>query len=280
MTNSTSAQPAPRDLIRSMMPYLFGRKTKVEGTVAIQETNNGQKFSIYTPAGYESSSGPFPILYHLHGAGMFWSWVHKELYWIATAHEASVRTGKSTPMVIVSAYDPSKFSMWADSADGSNNIASAIHNDLIPYVEQNYKIKRERTSRFIQGFSMGGFGATTHAFQHQDLFGAVAIWDGAMHDWETITATRANIVTNQFSNSEDAFNKWSPWVSAENADLSRTPVMIVSGLMVDFADRYTEFLQGLGAQVTRYSEDCKHEMKCLSSRRGQSIFEFFTGVTS
>jgi hypothetical protein len=126
MTNTNMVQPAPPDIVRSMLPYLISRKSKVEGTIAVQKTNNGQKFAIYTPVGYSSSSEMFPILYHLHGAGMLWSWVHKELYWIAAAHEASVRSGKSKPMVIVSAYDPSKFSMWADSADGSNNVASSF----------------------------------------------------------------------------------------------------------------------------------------------------------
>ena len=280
MTNANIVQPAPRDIVRSMKPYLLARKSRLEGIIAVQETNKGQKFAVYTPVGYTSSSEPFPILYHLHGAGMFWSWVHKELYWIAAAHEASVRSGKSRPMVIVSAHDPSKFSMWADSADGSNNVASALHDDLIPYVEENYKIRRERSARFIQGFSMGGFGAATHAFKYQGVFGAVAIWDGALHNWDTMTATRPQIATNQFANSEAAFNQWSPWATAEQADLSRTPIMIVSGLMVDFADRYTSFLQSIGAQVTRYSEDCKHEMKCLSSKRGHSVFEFFEEMTS
>ncbi len=199
---------------------------------------------------------------------MLWSWVYKELYWIAAAHEQAVNAGKTKPMVIVSPYDASKFSMWADSAKGSNDMASTIHNDLIPYVEQNYKIIGDRASRFIQGFSMGGFGAASHAFRYQNLFAAVIIWDGAMHDWATISATRPSITTNQFADSESQFNKWSPWTAAEQADLSRTPVLVISGLMVDFADRYTEFLQGLDANVTRYSEDCKHEMKCLAAKRG------------
>lgn len=275
MTNENNAQPATGDIVRSVSPYLFARKSKLAGRVSVQETDSGQKFAIYTPHGYAASANNFPILYHLHGAGMFWSWVHKELHWIAAAHEQAVNRGKTRPMVIVSPYDASKFSMWADSVDGSNNMASAIHSDLIPYVEQNYKIIGERASRFIQGFSMGGFGAASHAFRHQDLFAAVVIWDGAMHNWATITATRPSIVTNQFGDSEAAFSKWSPWPAAEQADLSRTPVMIVSGLMVDFADRYTAFLQELGAQVTRYRDDCMHEMKCLAETRGQAAFAFF-----
>ncbi|MCP4417661.1 MAG: prolyl oligopeptidase family serine peptidase [Chloroflexi bacterium] len=280
MSNKNNAQPRLPDIARSMIPYLFSGASKVDGTVSTQETNSGQKFAIYTPPGYASSSDDFSIIYHLHGAGMFWTWVYKELHWIATQHEASVAMGKTVPMVIVSLFDPSKFSMWADSADGSNDISSAIRDDLIPHVEQHYKIKGTRNTRFIQGFSMGGFGAATHAFKYQDLFAAAVIWDGAMHNWETITATRPKIAANQFGNSEAEFSKWSPWIAAEQADISQTPVMIISGLMVDFADRYTEHLQKLGAQVTRYSEDCKHEMKCLESKRGQAVFEFFNEMIS
>ena len=89
--------------------------------------------------------------------------------------------------------------------------------------------------------------------------------------------SKKSIAENQFANSEVEFNKWSPWNAAEQADLSRTPVMIVSGLLVDFADRYTAFLEGLpGGQVTRrYTEDCRHEMKGLASARGEDAFEFF-----
>ncbi|MEM7115148.1 MAG: alpha/beta hydrolase-fold protein [Chloroflexota bacterium] len=275
MTNENNAQPAVGDVVRSVLPYLLAKKSKLAGTVSIQETDSGLKFAIYTPPDYDSSLDNFPILYHLHGAGMFWSWVHKELHWIAAAHEQAVQHGQTRPMVIVSPYDASKFSMWADSMDESNKMASALHDDLIPYVEQNYKIIGDRASRFIQGFSMGGFGAASHAFRHQDLFAAVVVWDGAMHNWATITATRPSIVTNQFADSETAFNKWSPWAAAEQADLSLTPIIIVSGLMVDFAERYTAFLEGLGAQVTLYREDCLHDMKCLEATRGQAAFAFF-----
>jgi len=280
MKNSDNAQPAKGDIIRSLFPYLLSGTANLEGTVSVQRTDSGQRFAIYTPAGHGSSRNDFPVLYHLHGAGMLWPWVKKELHWIAAEHEESVNSGRSKPMVIVSPYDRSKFSMWADSADGSNNVASAFHNDLIPYVESNYKIKKSRDSRFISGFSMGGFGAAAHAFKYQDLFAAVVIWDGAMHDWETLNATRPNIAVNQFANSESQFSKWSPWVAAEQADVSRTPVMIVSGLMVDFADRYTDFLQNIGARVTRYSEECLHEMKCLQSKRGRVAFDFFGEMIS
>ena len=63
MSNENNAQPAPKDIIRSMMPYLFAGKTTIEGTISVQETDAGFKFAIYTPPGYHASVDDYPILY-------------------------------------------------------------------------------------------------------------------------------------------------------------------------------------------------------------------------
>ena len=112
MTNENNVQPKLGDIVRSMVPYLFSGKPGIDGAVAVEQTSSGQKFAIYTPPGYGSDRTSFPVLYHLHGAGMLWSWVQKELHWIAAAHEQSVKHDKTKPLVIVSPYDASKFSMW------------------------------------------------------------------------------------------------------------------------------------------------------------------------
>ena len=111
MSDENNVQPAFPDIVRSMLPYLLGRKSDVAGRVSIDETDSGQKFAIYTPPGYDTSLDNYPIVYHLHGAGMFWSWMVKELYWIAAAQERAVAAGKTRPMVIVSPHDESKFSI-------------------------------------------------------------------------------------------------------------------------------------------------------------------------
>lgn len=276
MKKEDSLQTSPFDIMRSMTSYIFGRKSKIDGSVSALETSSGQKLALYKPPGYETNSDKYPVLYHLHGAAMPWNWVFKELTWLGATLEQAIKNGKAKPMLIVSPHDPSKFSMWSDSDNGSNNVASAIQNDLIPFVETNFNVVGTRETRFLQGFSMGGFGAATHAFKYQNLFAAVVIWDGALHTWDTLNANRPSIAKNQFSNVETAFNDWSPWIAAQNADLTKTPVMIISGLLVGFADKYTEFLLELDANVTRYDEDCLHNLKCLLSKRGETVFEFYT----
>ena len=121
---------------------------------------------------------------------------------------------------------------------------------------------------------MGGFGAASLGLRNPDRFGAVLIWDGALHDWTTLTSNRPRIASNQFGDDRSFFERWSPWTGAEEADLASLPILIASGLLVDFADRYERHLRALGADVTRYSTECLHDLRCQTRAVGQEAFAF------
>lgn len=275
MTKETAVlRPSPWQAVRSARPYLAGTKPRLRGTVTAAATATGQRFVVYLPAGHDGPGREHGVLYHLHGAGMRWPWVAKDIEWLAAEHERAVERGVVEPMVIVGAYDPSRFSMWTDSADGTNDRATAVLSDLLPHVESTYPVRTDRASRHIQGFSMGGFGAASLGLDRQDLFASIVIWDGALHDWSTLTRGRPGIAADQFAGLEANFRRWSPWALAEQADLPRTPILVVAGLMEDFARRYTEHLVRLGASVTFASVDCLHDLRCLERAHGQQAFEF------
>ena len=42
--------------------------------------------------------------------------------------------------------------------------------ELIPFIESNYRIKAERNSRAIAGLSMGGQGTVVYASHHPNCF--------------------------------------------------------------------------------------------------------------
>ncbi len=264
--------------LRSARSYLSRPKPDLGGTISNTATTNGQQFVVYLPPGHGAERKDFPVLYHLHGAGMKRSWVNKDITWIATEHEKAVAMGFGEPMIIVGAYDPSRFSMWSDSASGENDRATAVLTDLIPHVEAVYQARTDRSSRFIQGFSMGGFGAASIGLRNQDLFAAIVIWDGAMHDWNTLNQGRSRIATNQFADDKTEFDKWSPWIAAESADLTRTTVLIVAGLMEDYNQRFRNHLNQLGAKVSYASVDCLHDMRCLQQTYGQQAFQLLANV--
>lgn len=63
------------------------------------------------------------------------------------------------------------FDSWYwDTQDTNYQYESFITKELIPFVEQRYKVASARTNRAITGLSMGGHGALYLAFRHQDLF--------------------------------------------------------------------------------------------------------------
>ena len=61
-------------------------------------------------------------------------------------------------------------------------------NDIVGYVDQNYRTLASKDSRGICGFSMGGYGAIHLGMCHHDVFGAVyakspgLIADGEIED--------------------------------------------------------------------------------------------------
>ncbi|MCP4223192.1 MAG: prolyl oligopeptidase family serine peptidase [Actinomycetia bacterium] len=279
MTKETAVlAPTPWQGIRSARPYFTRPRTDLQGTVTTETTSTGQKFVVYLPPDHGTPDRDHAVLYHLHGAGVRWPWVAKDIHWLAAEHEQAAQRGIIEPMIIVGAYDPSRFSMWSDSTDGSNNRATAVLSDLIPHVETSYHPRTDRASRYIQGFSMGGFGAATLGLKHQDLFAAIIIWDGALHDWRTLNQGRSKIAANQFNDDEHSFQQWSPWTMAEQADLARTPILVVAGLMEDYAQRYTDHLTRLGTDVTLASVDCLHDLRCLAQTHGQQAFEFLANT--
>ncbi len=299
MTDRPADQLTRLELFRAEKAYLLPAIGRVRGTLTAGSTGTGRRFVIYLPpeagdgqvrsdrsAGHDrgrsdrSAGSGHPVLYHLHGAAVRFRWVHKDIRWIAAANEAAVAAGVGEPMAIVGAHDQTQFSMWTDSADGSNRQASGVLDDLIPHIEQTYPVRTERWSRYLQGFSMGGFGAVSLGLQHQDLFGAIAVWDGALHDWESINRNRPGVTARQFNDDAAYFDRWSPWRLAERADLPRSPVALFTGLLPEWAERFDDHLQANGGQVIRHAVKRLHDLRYLERTLGHHLFELLADVAA
>jgi pimeloyl-ACP methyl ester carboxylesterase len=81
-------------------------------------------------------------------------------------------TIKEMMWVIVSGQNSLGGSFYVNSPV-SGNWEDFIINDVVGYVDKNYRTITSGDSRGIAGFSMGGFGALNLAMRHPDLFGAV-----------------------------------------------------------------------------------------------------------
>ena len=126
--------------------------------VSIQSTVLGREmlYSVYLPAGYTSSK-QYPVLYLLHGYGgdqNDW-WVFDDM---ADDADAMISSGEIPEMIIVTP-DGGTW-MYIDNCYGNGiNYEQYSFQDLMTDVESRYSIGRNRQSRAIGGFSMGGYGS-------------------------------------------------------------------------------------------------------------------------
>ena len=127
-------------------------------------------YSIYLPAGYTDSK-QYPVLYLLHGWGgdqNEW-WVYDDM---ADDADAMIASGEVPEMIIVT--PDGQTWRYIDNWNGNGlDYEQYFFEELMPYIETRYSIRRERQSRAIGGFSMGGYGALRYGVVHHELFSYV-----------------------------------------------------------------------------------------------------------
>src|SRR6188474_1329289 len=117
---------------------------------------------IYTPPGYEKDTKTkYPVLYLLHGT------TDTEETWTKVGRanvilDNLIAQGKAKPMIIVMPYGRaypliSKSSGSLRNWDNLQEFKKDFLNNLIPFVEQNYRVKADKDNRAIAGFSGGGW---------------------------------------------------------------------------------------------------------------------------
>lgn len=116
---------------------------------------------IYTPPGYEKDTKTkYPVLYLLHGT------TDTEETWTKVGRanvilDNLIAQGKAKPMIIVMPYGRawpviSKSSGSLRNWENLQEFKKDFLNNLVPFVEKNYRVKADRDNRAIAGFSGGG----------------------------------------------------------------------------------------------------------------------------
>ena len=125
-------------------------------------------YTIYLPDGYEDSGLVYPAMYLLHGSfGNENDWATKGD--VQQTADRLIDEGEMPPAVIVM---PGSESWWVD---GYNEAAeTAFFEDLIPHIEETWRVIPEREGRVVGGLSAGGYGTVNFVLEHPDMFAAGA----------------------------------------------------------------------------------------------------------
>jgi len=128
-----------------------------------------RKYAIYLPPDYAHSERSYPVLYLLHGAGDDQTgWVQfGEVLHIA---DKAIKEGTATPMIIVMPDADTGRRGYFNTPDGQWRYEDFFFEELMPHVEEKYRIKGNKRYRAIAGLSMGGGGSFMYALHHPELF--------------------------------------------------------------------------------------------------------------
>lgn len=213
---------------------------------------------VYTPAEYDQKQGfkkRYPVLYLQHGMGegeTSWTLQGKMQHIMDNA----IASGEAVPMIVVMESGDIKAGMGRGQsmADYGASFYPVLLNDLIPYIDANFRTKSDRDNRAMAGLSWGGHQTFDIVFNNMDKFAWLGTFSGAIFGLDLKTAYNG-VFTNA-----DEFNKkihymYMNWGSED---------FIKSGDIV-------KGLQEMGIKVEgKQSEGTAHEF--LTWRRGLHEF--------
>lgn len=128
-----------------------------------------RKYALYLPPDYETSQRSYPVLYLLHGGGDDQSgWI--QFGEVLHITDKAIREGRATPMIIVMPDANTGKRGYFNDVKGEWRYEDFFFEELMPYVEKTYRIRREKRYRAISGLSMGGEGTFVYALRRPDLF--------------------------------------------------------------------------------------------------------------
>jgi enterochelin esterase family protein len=136
-----------------------------------------RRLHVYTPPGYESGDGRFPVFYLLHGASDSddsWSSVGRAGFIL----DNLIAAGKARPMVVVMPAGHTGPFRFGQSF--GNEFERDFVNEIMPLVEKRYRVRADRAHRALAGLSMGGAQTLNIGFEQLDKFAYLGVFSSGV----------------------------------------------------------------------------------------------------
>ena len=138
---------------------------------------------IYTPAGYNEGKQDYPVVYIQHGGG------EDHRGWMEQGRTAQIMDNliaadKAVPMIVVSSNSNVRSRNGGFgggySWQGMQAFRSEMVENIIPFVEKTYRVKKDRKSRAMCGLSMGGGQSFYIGLRSPEVFANVGVFSTGM----------------------------------------------------------------------------------------------------
>jgi len=143
-----------------------------------------RRVAIYLPEGYDDSADDYPLFVDLVG---FTGSGFSHLNWSAFDEglpqrlDRLIAEGKMGKVIVAlpDCFTSLGGNQYINSA-AMGHWADFLTEEMIPAIEEKYRVRKGRENRAVFGKSSGGYGAITHGLLYADSWGAIACHSGDM----------------------------------------------------------------------------------------------------
>ena len=132
--------------------------------------NAERRMHVWTPAGYVMSTEKLPVFYLVHGGG------DNDSGWPQIGCAGAIldnlyAEGKIAPMIVV----------MPDGSLPTEKFADELFNDIMPFIEANFRVKTGRDNTALAGLSQGGIEVLDTFMSHPDAFRYINVMSSGWH---------------------------------------------------------------------------------------------------
>jgi enterochelin esterase family protein len=137
-----------------------------------------RNYFVYTPPGYYEGTNQYPVLYLLEGSG---GGTPEDWFLVGRAniiYDSLIAQGKVVPAVIVAADGQNIRQVGTNHDDTMSVLTDDLIHQLVPLVEQEYRVSHRPQDRAIAGLSAGGNQSAAIGLNHPEVFTQIGSFSG------------------------------------------------------------------------------------------------------
>ena len=129
-----------------------------------------QQYAVYLPAGYDSSTTRYPVIYLLHGiADTFDVWMDD--FKVPQMLDRAIASRQMPPTIVVMPNGRNRFlGSYYLNSPVTGGWSDFIADEIVGAVDSQFRTIPAAASRAVVGHSMGGFGAIHFGMTRPDVF--------------------------------------------------------------------------------------------------------------
>jgi len=156
-----------------------------------KSTNTVRRAFVYTPPGYDERdlNKRYPVLYLQHGYG------ENEYGWTNQGKanlimDNLIAEGKAKPFIIVMTYGMTNEIEFGGLRNFDiKPFQTVLIDELIPYIDNNFRTLTDQPNRAMAGLSMGGFETRLVTLKNLDVFSHIGLFSGGSISLDDVNNT-------------------------------------------------------------------------------------------